>query len=95
MDQQQGLNAADAAMGLPFAMLQTYVGFYERRSRALAEYWRALSAARRPEEVMGVQMDYWTSMLRDYASVASEGAAAMPTGAPEAGRPPTGQPRAA
>jgi hypothetical protein len=78
MEQRQGLISADAATGVPFAMFQAYLGFYEQRSRALAEYWRALGAARRPEDLMGVQMDYWTTMLRDYASMAAEGAAALP-----------------
>lgn len=92
MEQQPGLKTAPDAMELPFAMLQACVGLYERRSRALAEYWRALSAARRPEEVMGVQMDYWTTMLRDYATSGAEGAN-VPTAVRQVGGRPIGQAR--
>jgi hypothetical protein len=84
-----------AAAGLPFAIMQSCLSLYDMRTRAIADYWQALNAARRPEEVMGAQLDYWTSMLRDYAAAAAEASVVAQPGAEPAAHPETGQVRAA
>lgn len=73
MSELQASLLRDAAMNVPAMFLQTCMQLCETRSRAVAEYWHAVNAARRPEDVMEAQFDYWTALLRDYATAAGEG----------------------
>jgi hypothetical protein len=49
--------------------------FDSRRSQALADYLTALAQARQPDEALAVQVDYWTHLIDDYTTAASEAVA--------------------
>jgi hypothetical protein len=69
-----------ADMGL--AELTAGMALMGRRSRAVADYWRTVTAVRAPGELLSLQLSYWSQMVDDYA------AAFRASVAPIAGPPP-------
>jgi len=45
----------------------------DRRSRAVAEYWRSFAAVREPGELMALNLGYCSQMLDDYSAAYAEG----------------------
>ena len=54
-----------------------------QRSRALADYWKAVAEAREPAAIVAAQLDYWSRMVEDYAAAASEATAALAEASPQ------------
>ncbi len=83
MSEQTMSPLAGAAATFPAAMMNACFSLFEARSRAIADYWRARHEARRPEEVLEAQVDYWTSLISSYATAAT---VALPIAAAEQDR---------
>jgi hypothetical protein len=49
------------------------VALMEKRSRAIADYWRAVAAVREPSELYALNLGYCSQMLDDYAAAYAEG----------------------
>jgi hypothetical protein len=78
--------------------LSVGMALMERRSRAVAEYWRSFAAVREPSELLAVQLGYCHQMMDDYAAAMSESLSSLKQGAtpaPEAPSAPADEARAA
>jgi hypothetical protein len=49
------------------------VALMERRSRALADYWRAVGEVREPTELFALNLGYCSQMMDDYLAAYAEG----------------------
>jgi hypothetical protein len=70
------------ASGAPLAGLNAAAALVDRRSHAVADYWRGAAAAHEPSELLGLQLGYWTQMLDDYAQALTESFAPITVEAP-------------
>lgn len=53
---------------VPLAGLNAGMSLMAMRSRAIADYWKSLAAAREPADFLTLQLGYLTKMADDYAA---------------------------
>lgn len=58
---------------LPAAGMSVGLALMQRRSSALADFWRSFAEVRQPTDLMAMQLNYWTQLVDDYQEALSEG----------------------
>lgn len=71
---------------MPVATVNVGLALMNRRSSAIADFWRSCAEIREPTELVAVQMNYWTQLVDDYQEALNEGISQI---APAAGPEPT------
>jgi len=56
---------------------QSAFGLATRRSQAMTDYLRSLASVRQPNDLVALQMSFWSQMLDDYSSAMSESLAPL------------------
>jgi len=78
---------------MPVATVNVGLALMNRRSSAIADFWRSCAEIREPTELVAVQMHYWTQLVDDYQEALNEGISQIaPAPAPAAGPEPTPPP---
>lgn len=57
---------------VPVATVNVGLALMNRRSSAIADFWRSCAEIRQPTELMAVQMHYWTQLVDDYQEALNE-----------------------
>jgi hypothetical protein len=57
----------------PIAAMTASLNLLNRRTGALAEFWRSCADVREPSELMALQLNYWTRLVDDYQEALSAG----------------------
>lgn len=75
---------------MPVATMNASLALMNRRSSAIADFWRSCAEVRQPTELMAVQLNFWTQLVDDYQEAFTESmtqlssaAEAASPGAPE------------
>lgn len=58
---------------MPVATVNVGLALMNRRSSAIADFWRSCAEIREPTELVAVQMNYWTQLVDDYQEALNEG----------------------
>ena len=58
---------------VPAATMNASLALLNRRTSALADFWRSCAEVRQPTELMAVQLNYWTQLVDDYQEALSQG----------------------
>ena len=77
---------------MPVATVNVGLALMNRRSSAIADFWRSCAEIREPTELVAVQMHYWTQLVDDYQEALNEGIsqiAPTPAAGPEPTPPPS------
>jgi len=67
---------------LPAATAKASMALMNKRSTALADYWRSLAGVRQPDQLLELQMDYWTQLVDDYQEAFTQGMSQLTAPAP-------------
>lgn len=58
---------------MPVASVNVGLALMNRRSSAIADFWRSCAEIREPSELVAAQMNYWTQLVDDYQEALNEG----------------------
>jgi hypothetical protein len=58
---------------MPVATVNVGLALMNRRSSAIADFWRSCAEIREPTELVAVQLSYWNQLVEDYQEALKEG----------------------
>jgi hypothetical protein len=57
---------------MPVATANASLALMNRRTSAIADFWRSCAEIRQPTELVAVQLSYWTQLVDDYQGAFNE-----------------------
>ena len=64
---------------VPATTVNVGLALMNRRTSAIADFWRSCAEVREPTELMALQLNYWTQLFDDYQEAVREGLANLST----------------
>jgi hypothetical protein len=66
---------------MPMVTANAGLALMNRRTNAIADFWRSCAEIRQPTELVAVQLSYWTQLVDDYQGALNESLSQIATAA--------------